>query len=241
MFSKKMFLIFPFLVFSILFFTPLSHADSFGESIHLDLSANTVVPVSFGAQLNVEFPSRFLLQTDIGFMPELYYGTIAEIVEVYTEEGDPTAKIIRTGIEDIFLWSISGGWRPFENLNLEILAGYTVAFYGGGASSTSIINAVTGRSFPTDVGERIPIESTIQAVHCKVGWRWHLYEDLVLRTWVAYYQAVASKSKIDASHRIDRIHAEIREIEEELDKILDESYKKYLKIPALGISIGYRF
>jgi hypothetical protein len=77
-----------------------------------------------------------------------------------------------------------------------------------------------------------------------VGWRWLLGEHVVLRASLGYLQAVGSSSHVDVPASLSAnplIAAQLANVNRAVDSTMNDAYTKYLKLPVLGLSLGYRF
>jgi hypothetical protein len=208
----------------------------------LDLSAVTWIPLSVGPELAFELPGRVLAQVHLGWMPELYSHTLTNSLEdagVYDSEiGD----LIDGAVRGATIWRLAAGWRPFPRAGLELSVGYAHISLDGATNSDEVIPLV-----PDDVADEITAEvgndvdinldSSIHHFTIAAGWRWLIADHLVIRATLGYLQAFASHSKLDIQGRPDLTSLAAPTVE----SVLHDHYMRYVKIPVVGIGVGYRF
>jgi hypothetical protein len=208
----------------------------------LDLSAVTWIPLSVGPELSFELPGRVLAQVHLGWMPELYSNTLTNSLEdagVYDSE---ISDLVDGAVRGATTWRLSAGWRPFPRAGLELTLGYAHVALDGATNSDEVIPLV-----PDDVADEISAEvgndvdvnldSSIHHVTVGVGWRWLIADHLVIRANVGYLQAFASDSKLDIQGRPDLTGLAAPTVE----SVLHDHYMRYVKIPVVGLGVGYRF
>lgn len=208
----------------------------------LDLSAATWIPLSVGPELSVELPGRVLAQVHVGWMPELYSNTVTNTLEdagVYDREiGD----LVDGAVRGATTWRLAAGWRPFAKAGLELTLGYAHVSLDGATNSDEVIPLV-----PADVADQIAAEvgndvdinldSSIHHVTIGAGWRWLIAERLVIRANIGYLQAFTSSSTLDIGGRPDLTSLAAPTVE----SVLHDHYMRYVKLPVVGVSVGYRF
>jgi len=224
---------------------PSAHADDSPKSFGLDLSAATWVPLSVGPELVVEFPGRLLLQAHLGWLPELYSQTLSDSLEEADVYGADVGHLVDGAVRGATTWRLAAGWRPFERAGLELTVGYAHVAVDGGTSTGEIIPLV-----PIDVAEQIAeelgdlgvdigidLDSSIHHFTIAAGWRWLIGDHLVVRANLGYLQAFASSStlNIEGSPELSAL------AEPTVEAVLHEQYIRYIKVPLVGLGIGYRF
>lgn len=227
---------------------PVDHSEAAEQRRHwadpfaLDLSAATWIPLSVGPELAIELPGRVLAQVHMGWMPELFSQTLTDTLEdagVYDREiGD----LVDGAVQGARIWRLSAGWRPFPKAGLEVTVGYAHVALDGATNSDEVIPLV-----PEDVADEIAAEvgndvdvdldSSIHHFTVGVGWRWLIADHLVIRANVGYLQAFASSSRLDIQGRPDLTELAAPTVE----SVLHDHYMRYVKIPVVGLGVGYRF
>lgn len=207
----------------------------------LDLSAATWVPLSVGPELTVELPGRLLAQIHVGWMPELYSHTMTNALQdagVYDAE---VGNLVDGAVQGATTWRLAAGWRPFEGAGLELTVGYAHVALDGATRTTEVIPLV-----PADVAEQleaelgdtgINLDSSIHLFTVAAGWRWLFADHLVVRANIGYLQSFASDSTLDIQGRQDLTSLAAPTVE----SVLHDQYMRYIRIPVVGIGVGYRF
>lgn len=208
----------------------------------LDLSAITWIPLSVGPELSIELPGRVLAQVHLGWMPELYSQTLTNSLEdagVYDSE---IGNLVDGAVRGATIWRLAAGWRPFPRAGLEITFGYAHVALDGATNSDEVIPLV-----PEDVADEIAAEvgsdvdvnldSSIHHFTIGAGWRWLIADRLVIRASIGYLQAFASSSTLDIQDRPDLTSLAAPTVE----SVLHEHYMRYVKLPVIGLGVGYRF
>ena len=150
----------------------------------VDVTAGTAFPVDVGGAVTLEGPHRLLVSVGAGWMPKPYADSIDDTLRTFGAYDSDVSALIRAALKNSFVLQPSIGWRPLPRRGLEILAGYTLITLGGSLSGRQAIEAVTGRTFPSDAGTQIPLRSTLHNVHLQIDWRFLVHERWVLRIGV---------------------------------------------------------
>ena len=195
-----------------------------------------------GGQVLVELPHRILLSAEAGWMPSPYASFINAVAQSFDAYNDETAQIIESAITGAFVFRPSIGFRPSADLELEILAGYTLLVLSEDITGIDIIKDAVRRSSSSITGnEQVDLSSTIHGFHVTLAYSWELAEHWALRASLGYMQAVASSTSIEAPVIERREPTEFRVLAAALDSYLDEKYTTYVKLPTLGLTLNYRF
>jgi hypothetical protein len=205
-----------------------------------DLTAGTVAPLSIGGQANLELPARILLQLDVGWMPPGYASAINGMVESFGGYDSAIGSLINGALDDAVVVRASAGWRPFPKHGFEIYAGYTHVSLGGSVAASDVAEVVGGDfeeiAAAAALGD-IEVSSKLHNFHVALGWRWVVWDHLVIRALVGYTQTLGSSSSVAIEGHPD-IEAMANPI---VDEELDVIYTDYVKLPMLGLNAGYRF
>jgi hypothetical protein len=207
----------------------------------LDLSAATWVPLSVGPELTLELPGRVLAQIHVGWMPELYSHTLNESLQdagVYDAE---VGNLVDGAVQGATTWRVAAGWRPFESAGLELSVGYAHVALDGGTRTSELIPLVpadVAAELEAELGDTgINLDSSIHHFTIAAGWRWLIADHLVIRANVGYLQSFASSSSLDIQGRPDLTSLAAPTVE----SVLHEQYMRYIKIPVVGLGVGFRF
>jgi hypothetical protein len=212
------------------------------EAFALDLSATTWVPLSVGPELTVELPGRLLLQAHVGWMPDLYNRTVTDSLEDSGAIDRDIHQLVDGAVRGATTWRIAAGWRPFEDAGLELTVGYAHVALDGATNSDELLPFV-----PPDVRDElvaevgndvdIDLDSTIHHFTAAAGWRWLIADHLVIRASLGYLQAFDSGSTLDIDGRPDLTGISAPTVR----TTLHDHYMRYIKIPVVGLGVGYRF
>jgi hypothetical protein len=211
------------------------------DAFALDLSATTWVPLSVGPELAFELPGRVLAQVHLGWMPELYSHTMTNALEDAGAYDAEVGNLVDGVVQGATTWRIAAGWRPFESAGLELTFGYAHVALDGRTRTSELIPFV-----PSDVADElnaevgdvgIDLDSSIHHFTIAAGWRWVIVDHLVIRANIGYLQAFGSSSRLDIEGRPDLTELAAPTVE----SVLHDHYMRYIKIPVVGLGVGYRF
>lgn len=214
-------------------------------SASFDLGCATEVPLMVGAQATLELPYRILLQGEVGVLPAAYVNGIDGLLTGAGAYDATTSELVRSSMQNSLVVRASAGVRPFEDHGLEILGGYTLASLGGGVSARQAVEAVSGVAVPAEIADaQIQLRTTIHSLHVSLGWRWIIGDHVVVRASLAYLQSVGSSSSLAVPSTVTAlpgVAAQIDQISQKVDTTLNDAATKYVKMPVVGLSLGYRF
>ncbi|MBL8740274.1 MAG: hypothetical protein JNK04_04240 [Myxococcales bacterium] len=203
------------------------------------------MPIMIGAQATLEAPYRFLLQGEIGVLPGFSVDAVDSALVGAGAYDSVTSELVRNTLRDSLVVRLSGGWRPFPAHGFEILGGYTLTSLGGSVSARTAVEAATGAALPAEIPDTsILIQSTVHSMHVSLGWRWVVADHFLIRTSLGYLQSVASSSHIEVPEAVaqyPQIAPQVDAANRALDRRLNDVYTTYVKLPVLGLSLGYRF
>ena len=222
--------------------TTTPHGEKQRLPFAVDVSAGTLVPISMGPELSFELPGRVLLMGHLGWMPGVYSNTMTNVLEDAGAYDDTIGRLIKGGLESATTWRIAAGWRPFTHLGLEVWAGYAHVSLAGNttiAELLPIVSPTLAARLDNDVvpDSRIDLDSSIDHFTVAVGWRWLIAEHLLIRANLGYMQSFASDSRV----AIENYPEESRLAQPYVDSMLHDHYMRYIKLPVVGLSAGYRF
>ena len=206
-----------------------------------DVTATTYVPLSIGAQLSLEVPGRILLQGDLGWMPPGYGGALNGLVRAFGGYDPSLGSLVDGALSGAFVARLSAGWRPFPSAGFEITGGYTYVGLSGSVAPADVAGALGGQVAAAyalqPFQEPIELSSHLHNFHVVLGWRWVAFEHLLIRANIGYTQTLASSSSVNIPG-----HADLAAMANPIvDSTLSSIYKSYVKLPLLGVSLGYRF
>lgn len=206
----------------------------------VDVSAATWVPLSVGPEVTAELPGRVLLSAHVGWMPELYGRSVTDVLR-RSSASDGVGPLIDGAMQDATLWRLAAGWRPLASAGLELSAGYAHVGVDGTSSAGEIaplLPAPIGERLSEEIGaSNVKLSSSIHHLTVAAGWRWLIADHLVIRANLGYLHAIASSSALDVEDRPDlsRVAAPV------VERALNERYMRYVRLPVVGLGVGYRF
>ena len=209
-------------------------AQDEAEPVLFDLTAGTHVPISVGAEGQLELPARILLNLHLGFTPAAYVDVINATATEFGWYSGATADLIAAAIDRAFVLRVGAGWRPFEHEGLELLAGYTLVLGGGSVTSAEAIEAGTGLQVSSSSSSGIPISTTLHGFHVRVSWRWILQEHWVIRASIGYVHTLAASTSINEE-------GATRPAVNAAERYLNNVLETYGLTPELQLMAGYRF
>lgn len=207
----------------------------------LDAMVTTWVPLSIGPELSVELPGRLIAQLHVGWMPELYSETLTTSLQDAGVYDAATGALIDGALQSATAWRLAAGWRPFRDAGLELAVGYAHVSLEGATTTGEIMPLVSD-----DVAERLDEElgdvglslsSSIHHLTVAAGWRWLVADRVVIRAQLGYLQAFNSSSKLGIEGYPDLTELSSPTV----DSVLHDHYMRYIKIPVVGLGVGYRF
>jgi hypothetical protein len=220
--------------------TPDAAADE-PSGFSFDLAVGTIFPLGLGPQVTIEIPGRILLSGDIAWMPGGYASAILGMVETFGKRNALLGAAIEDSLSDSLVGRASLGWRPFSDYGFEIYAGYTGIRSSGTASPKVVARLVDddlGDRIEDEIDQDIEVDAQLHNFHVALGWRFLALEDhLVIRATVGYTQTVGSSAtlRIPGQPDIERQAQPI--FERELDRVVTND----VKLPMIGLNLGYRF
>ena len=239
-----------------------SHLSSTPSSItQYRVEVTTEFPIHLGLSALLELNHGLRLQSSIGWMPSHYVQVTNDIVQQIIPDAYPpeTAKLVEDTIRNSLVWTIKGGWRPFENSGFYINLGYTLAALGGGSTAKGLIEGITGvstedRSYNTASNYRerkeLPIDAaaSLHFAAFDLGWEWSLVkykskQELILRTALGFSYTFTSSAKLTAQSDDPRPRYQeaLRRLESAGEDYLVETFGSYIHPPSFTIALGYTF
>jgi opacity protein-like surface antigen len=211
--------------------------DGFG----LDLTAATWVPLSVGPEVTVELPGRILLQAHLGWMPGLYEGALSGGLQSAGVYDAKVGDLVDGAVRSATTWRLAAGWRPFEKAGLELTVGYAHVALDGSTTTrelTPLVTADIAEQLNDELGDtNIHLRSSVDNFTLAAGWRFTIAERVVVRASLGYLQAFNSDSSLEIGSRPDLAAL----AEPSVQSLLHEQYTRYVRIPVVGLGVGYSF
>lgn len=210
---------------------------------HLDAALVTDVPVALGAEITATAPHGIRLGTTIGLLPGAYVSLINGIATDAGWYEEPTADLIDEALTEALVWTVQIGWQPWADRGLHLDIGYGLVSLGGATSSGEVLAAANGRpALPGDDDADYTIDSTLHTLRVDIGWRFDVYDALYIDA------AIGVLTTLDATTTItppptDRpfTAAFRRQLADDSEASLDETYTTYVHSPTLTLAVGWRF
>ena len=171
---------------------------------------------------------------------------INEIATGFDWYSDATAALISVAISDSLILRFHAGWQPFAHLGFYVDLGYTLATLGGGTSAEEFLLEATGESPPdtsrASSGNEYDIASTLHMLDVELGWEWLLFDQLTLRTALAYTGTMGSSTTVEALFDSDRpvVQDAIGAFEATSAAYLDDVYSSYVHSAVVTIAVGWQ-
>jgi hypothetical protein len=212
--------------------------------VAFDVAFVTDAPLLMGGQLALEVPYRFLFQVEAGAMPDFFVNAIDGVFVTSGVYGQSTSDLIHEDLGTPFVLRLSTGWRPFTDHGFEILGGYTLTTLSAMVPASQALGAL-GMALPAGIpDEPIGLSSVIHSFHVALGWRWVVADHFLVRASLGYMQGVASATHVDVPAAYTSMPGSapiIRQASDTIDRALDDGFKTYVKLPIVGLGVGYRF
>jgi hypothetical protein len=224
--------------------SPMASPPPGRDNFALDVGATTLVPLSFGPELHVQLPAGIFAQVHLGWMPDLYSDALTDGLQNAGVYDATVGALVNGSFEGATTWRLGLGYKPFANYGLELGAAY-VHVSMEGATNTTEVMAVVPPEIAAEIADvtartddvRVNLDSSLHHMMLHVGWCWLIAERFTIAANLGYLQAIGTSSEleIEAFPRLSRLATPI------VDDVLHEHYMRYVKIPVVGLGVGYRF
>ena len=201
-----------------------------------DLSATTSLPLSVGVEAVVQSPIGITAHLSAGHTPSAYLGMMSSILRdagVYSANLDPIVNEA-TGSG---AWNVRLGVGYTIPEGFEIGVGYTV-ITGTSSISPLAIESATRQRFPWPGMAAVPLSLTTHAIHARVGWRFVIEEQLILRIAVGWTHSFATDAHLDVPPELRLVP---NDPATKIEAAVGEGFGRYGFTPEVLISAGYRF
>lgn len=206
------------------------------EGWSLDLAALTSVPLSIGAEVQLQTPIGVFANLSAGHTPNAYLSMMADIVQ----GGGAFDSDLRPAIDETIG---SGAWNVRFALGVNPIEGLELSF---GYTYLNLQSTLTRGAIETATGQRVryrdmrevPIGVELHALHGRVGYRFVIEQHFVLRAAIGWTHAVVGQGRVT-------VPEEIRAIEDnpadQIEAAVGEGIGRYGFSPEIVLSAGYRF
>jgi hypothetical protein len=220
-----------------------AYADENNAKWHLDLVANTDVPLTVGADIRLETPHRLQLSASLGALPSDYIGLINKAVVALDGYDEGTANVVGQALSDSLVLRLRLGWRPMSKRGFYVQVGYSLVTLGGGVSGKDLLSLALDHT-PEDVGtiQSYSVESTLHMLDVELGWQWTFVRTYVLRIGLGFSATIESSTQVTPKFTPIPITAKaVNAFADAAARYLDETYQNYVFTPTATIGFGVRF
>jgi len=203
----------------------------------------TDFPMDVGARFDLEMPFRIRLSTTFGFMPKPYAATINGFLEGVGVYDDNVGNLIEATLQSSFVWRTHVGWRPFAAHGFYVDAGYGLVTLGGSTTSSELVSAATGQTFPSSEGNRthdFNANLTLHMVDAELGWLFTLLPHWQLRVALGRAFTVGSSTSITPQFQV-RSPAATAAFEQYAESFLNDEVRSYAMTPVVSVGTAYVF
>lgn len=214
-----------------------------GASWKLSVEAGTDFPLSVGARVAAEFPSRLRLSTSLGWLPRPYLRAINSVAVDAGAYDRPTADLIESGLQSAVVWRTHVGWRPFAGSGFYLDVGYGLLALGGEASPEEVLVALIGIDPPGDIGDlgrSYTVGSLLHLADVELGWQWMVGERWTVRAALGGAFTFKSAATVEPDYE-PAVPALTEAFTTLAENELNDVYQQYVHLPVLSLSVGYVF
>lgn len=214
---------------------------------HLNLEASSTMPVTMGGRLMLEMPGRIRLATTLGVLPSFYadfINAVATGAQLYDQQ---TGTLLKSTLQDSFVWQLQLEWRPFTNYGFYLGAGYSMAILHGTITGASIAGYTAGLNVPSRYLNALSynVNSTLHMMSGELGWEFHFFRDVMsLRVALGFIGTVASSTTIQTQVNA-AVPAQVRTAATNVANVaasaFDGMYRSYIFSPTFSLAMGFRF
>lgn len=211
---------------------------------HIDVQAQTNVPIDVGGRIGFELPGRVRWSLSLGTLPGTYVDAINAVAVSAGGYDESMATLVRQALSSSFVARTHLGWRPFRRRGFYLEVGYGFVALGGNAAGGDVIAAATGIEppfFALDAHREYALRSVLHMVDAELGWQWLLWNQrIVLRAAIGFAGTVAARSTI--SPRFEPREPELVDLFTHRGAAaIDAIYLDYAMTPVFTLAAGYRF
>ena len=127
------------------------------DTFHIEAGLGTVAPLYVGGQVLAKTPGRFMAGVEVGVIPKPYAGFINSVAQSFDAYNDETAEIIKGAVSGGVVFRPSVGFQPSRELNLEVMAGYTLLKLSEDIGDIEIIKQAVRRGSQVAGDERVDL------------------------------------------------------------------------------------
>jgi hypothetical protein len=218
---------------------------------HLDVGAQTEVPLLLGGFVRVEGPARLRLSLAVGAMPRPYLDLINNLAVKRTWYDEETAELVDASLKGSILFHPELGWRPLPNLGLNTAIGYQVVGLGGSVSSVELFETLTEMKVPPrieEVAEDMDVGATLHMLTVRAGWDFVIAKRLVVGLSLGGAFTVGSRQRVepydvslpDQPNLEEKANDTVQDVAAEGERRMGDIFTRSVHTPLIGLSIGGR-
>ncbi len=169
----------------------------------LGAEALAELPLQMGGRVWAELPGRIRVGTTVGAMPGFYLSAINTALTsggaMRTDEG----KLIGAAVEQVLIWRLSLGWRPFSGRGFYFSAAYLLGLLEGFLPVHLL--EVAAKAAPVEVPgldrykDGAAAETSLHMIHLELGWTWSAPPGLSLRLALGAALTASASTRVDAT------------------------------------------
>ena len=207
----------------------------------------TDFPVLVGGSAAYELPGRLRSELTVGMMPGLYVDTINWAMTTFDVYSETTAELIDVILQGSIIVHAQVGYRPWEHRGFTGALGYqNIGLIGDTTDISLYADAQVSQEMLDRAQAAVGDLEVVVSPHMitgEVGYQWHLREQLVLRTSLAFAYTLNANATVSATQEaptpLGREALEAVTVASE--DYLISLFEEWVHLPMLGVSVGYRF
>lgn len=216
-----------------------------GRDYHLDVEAQTNLPIDVGGRISVEFPHRLRLSTSLGGLPGGYVKVINGIAISTGGYDKDTALVVEETLEGSLVWRTHFGWRPLKKRGFYFEAGYGFASLGGGlAGSDALVLAGVDDEFALAAAGDYSVDTKLHMLDVEIGYQFLVARSHIpIRLALGYAGALGSNTEVtpEDNNGPARLMEARTDSADQLATYLDDKiFSKYVHTLVVTVGIGFR-
>ena len=211
---------------------------------HVQPEVATEFPVYVGGRVTVEGPYRLRYSLSGGSMPAPYLDSINAVCTSFEWYDSLTADLISATLENSVVIRNHLGWRPFPKLGFQFEVGYGWVGLGGGLTGAEVIEAATGKTLSSAVGQNLSVSAaaTLHMLDATVGWDQKVWRGLHLRFDIGGAFTMASETVLTPDFDVPpRAQDAVDGLMTEGEDYLNETFQTHVHTPTVGLGVGWEF
>lgn len=217
-----------------------------GRDYHLDVEAQTNLPVDVGARISAEFPYRLRLSTSLGGLPGGYVKMINAIAISAGSYDRDTAQVVEDTLQGALVWRTHFGWRPLRKYGFYFEGGYGFAALDGTLSGSDALEvAGIDDELVLAAAGTYAVDAKLHMLDVEIGYQFLVARNhLPIRVAVGYAGALGASTSItpEDNNGPARLMEARTDSANQLADYLDEDvFKKHVHTLVITVGLGFRF